>query len=90
MKLETEFRLCLERQKLEWAFRAPCEVFPSQENYIPPQKFTASSWVKLVELPSPFCADEALLLCQCSESQWLAWLPDYGEILLEVDQFTEQ
>ncbi|MGA7934140.1 MAG: hypothetical protein WCA35_11380 [Kovacikia sp.] len=90
MKLETEFRFYLDRKRLEWAFCAPCEVFPSQENVILPQpNFTLPAWVKLLELPSPFSAYEALLLCQCSENRWLAWVPEYGEILLKTDQFCQ-
>jgi hypothetical protein len=89
MRLETEFHLYVVRQRLEQSLRVPCEVFPSQENVISPPSFTPSTWVKLRELPSPFSADEALLLCQYSENQWLAWVPEYGEILLDVDQFAE-
>jgi len=88
MKLETEFRLYLERQKLERAFCAPCEMFPSQENVIPVQpSFTASTWVKLLMSPNLFDADEALLLCQCADDQWLAWIPNHGEVMLGSNQF---
>ncbi|MBF2026423.1 MAG: hypothetical protein IGS48_06595 [Oscillatoriales cyanobacterium C42_A2020_001] len=48
---------------------------------------SASSWVKLVRSPSPFCEDEALLLCQYSGDQWLAWVPNLGEIVLNEDEF---
>jgi hypothetical protein len=90
MKLETEFRLYIARQQLERTLRIPCEFFPSQENVILPPSFTPSTWIKLRELPGPFSADEALLLCQYSENQWLAWVPEYGEILLDTDQFSEE
>lgn len=46
-----------------------------------------STWVKVFNPPTAFSFDEALLLCQASEDQWLAWIPDHGEILLHVDDF---
>lgn len=61
-------------------FIGPYLTFPQQE-------FQPSSWVEVLELPSPFCSDTALLLCQESEDQWLAWIPDYGEVKLSTDQF---
>jgi hypothetical protein len=50
-------------------------------------RIEANTWVKLSQLPSPFSFDEALLLCQVSFDEWLAWIPDYGEIRLNVTQF---
>jgi hypothetical protein len=49
--------------------------------------YQASTWVHLLELPNPFSHDEALLLCQHSENEWIAWIPDHGEALLNVRQF---
>lgn len=49
--------------------------------------FQASTWVHLLELPNPFSHDEALLLCQSSEDEWVAWIPDHGEAVLNVRQF---
>jgi hypothetical protein len=46
-----------------------------------------STWVKLREAPSPYSHDEALLLCQQSDTEWVAWVPDYGEIVLDHYQF---
>lgn len=46
-----------------------------------------STWVKLLQLPHPFSFDEALLLCQQSENEWVAWVPDCGEVVLESHQF---
>ncbi|MCU0569846.1 MAG: hypothetical protein MUF49_25140 [Oculatellaceae cyanobacterium Prado106] len=46
-----------------------------------------SIWVKLLQPLTAFSFDEAWLLCQHSETEWLAWVPDYGEILLRIDQF---
>jgi hypothetical protein len=50
-------------------------------------KYKPSTWVKLFNPPTAFSFDEAWLLCQCSDKQWLAWIPDYGEILLNTDEF---
>lgn len=47
----------------------------------------ASTWVSLLEPPSAFSYDEALLLCQQSEDEWLAWVPEHGEVVLHVNQF---
>jgi hypothetical protein len=44
-------------------------------------------WVRLLELPSPLSFNEALLLCQCSDEQWVAWIPDHGEAILDIKQF---
>lgn len=53
----------------------------------PPPKFAASTWVRLFNPPTAFSFDEAWLLCECSEEKWLAWIPDYGEILLSTHEF---
>lgn len=50
------------------------------------QKFQADNWVHLLELPSTFSFDEALLLCELSEDEWVAWIPDYGEAVLHTRQ----
>ncbi len=44
--------------------------------------YTRDSWVKLIERPSPYSADEALLICQESIDTWVAWVPDLGEVRL--------
>lgn len=77
MRLEAEFRVHLQRLMLEQALGAT----PIQPEFEP------STWVRLLEPPSDFSSDEALLLCQCSDDRWLAWVPDYGEISLHLDQF---
>jgi hypothetical protein len=51
------------------------------------QKIEPSTWVKLRQPPTAFSFDEAWLLCDCGNGQWLAWVPDYGEILLTVEEF---
>ncbi|WP_017326877.1 hypothetical protein [Synechococcus sp. PCC 7336] len=46
-----------------------------------------SSWIKLLDLPSEYSYHEALLLCQLSEDEWVAWIPDYGEAVLHIGEF---
>jgi hypothetical protein len=81
MKLETEFRVRLQLRQLEQQF--------SDSSSTSETEFTASTWVELVYLPSAVSFNQALLLCQCSGNQWLAWIPDYGEILLYTDEFRQ-
>ncbi|HEY9612130.1 hypothetical protein [Allocoleopsis sp.] len=84
MKIELhrpEFTVCLPLDTLSWSTKHYLE----QSH----QEFHASTWVQLLELPSPFSFDEALLLCQHSDEQWLAWIPDYGEIVLHTSQFCQ-
>ena len=52
-------------------------------------KFAPSTWVKVLNPPTAFSFDEAWLLCQYAEDHWLAWIPDYGEILLKTDEMGE-
>jgi hypothetical protein len=54
---------------------------------LPVSKPEPSIWVRLVNPPTAFSFDEAWLLCETSENHWLAWIPDYGEILLHRDEF---
>lgn len=68
-----------QRQNLDWSTK-PYFNLSSQE-------FQDDTWVHLLELPSRFSFDEALLLCQLSEDQWLAWIPDHGEAVLHTRQF---
>jgi len=44
-------------------------------------------WVKLLELPSDYSHDEALLLCEHSDEEWVAWIPNHGEAILHTSQF---
>lgn len=44
------------------------------------------TWVELKELPGVYCYDEALLLCQISNHEWIAWAPDHGEFVLFIWQ----
>jgi hypothetical protein len=47
----------------------------------------ASTWVQLKERPSLYSHDEALLLCQHSDTEWVVWIPEYGEAILDRCQF---
>lgn len=49
----------------------------------------AATWVKLRELPNPYSHDEALLLCQHSDTEWIVWIPDHGEMILHRFQLGE-
>jgi hypothetical protein len=51
------------------------------------QKFQPDTWVQLLELPSKYSFEEALLLCQLSPDEWVAWIPDHGEAVLKESQF---
>ncbi|WP_339384093.1 hypothetical protein [Gloeocapsopsis crepidinum] len=55
-------------------------------NEVQPE-FTANSWVQLQDLPSDYSHDEALLLCQLSHDEWVAWVPQHGEVILHAHQF---
>ncbi|NES81606.1 MAG: hypothetical protein F6K10_09465 [Moorea sp. SIO2B7] len=39
-------------------------------------------WVKAPDIPNSIHCEEALILGRESENTWLAWIPDYGEIIL--------
>jgi hypothetical protein len=54
------------------------------------QKYQSHTWVKLFNPPTAFSFEEAWLLCECDDNQWLAWIPDYGEILLHTDEFCQK
>ncbi|EAW37638.1 hypothetical protein L8106_16614 [Lyngbya sp. PCC 8106] len=50
-------------------------------------EYEPGSWVNLSELPNPYSHDEALLLCENAANQWIAWIPDHGETILDRHQF---
>lgn len=50
-------------------------------------EYEPGTWVDLRELPNPYSHDEALLLCQSAENQWIAWIPNHGETILHRHQF---
>ena len=49
--------------------------------------YKRDEWVKLLAIPTETSFDEALLLCQESPETWVAWIPDYGEIVLNRSNF---
>jgi hypothetical protein len=46
-----------------------------------------NTWVQLRDRISPHSFDQALLLCEESNQQWVAWIPDFGEAVLSRHQF---
>lgn len=83
MKINTQRPDCAVpavRQNLDWLSKA------YSKNSV--QQCQPSVWVHLLELPSPYSCDEALLLCQVSPDEWLAWVPDHGEVKLNTKQFS--
>ncbi|WP_088892906.1 hypothetical protein [Leptolyngbya ohadii] len=52
-----------------------------------PTDFAPSTWVRLATSLSPFSHEEAMLLCQASSEEWIAWVPDYGEVVLHLSEF---
>jgi hypothetical protein len=44
-------------------------------------------WVQLRNAPSDYAYDQALLICELDGDQWMAWVPDHGELCLNRSQF---
>lgn len=44
-------------------------------------------WVQLAVLPSPYSHNQALLLFRQTDDEWLAWVPDHGEVILHRSEF---
>jgi hypothetical protein len=51
------------------------------------EPYAASNWVHLFHPPTEFSFDEALLLCRQDEDSWVAWIPNFGEIILKETEF---
>ncbi|GET44487.1 MULTISPECIES: hypothetical protein [Microseira] len=49
--------------------------------------YTRDTWVKLLQRKSEYAFDEAKLLCQDSSDTWVAWVPDFGEVVLDRSDF---
>ena len=66
-------------------------LHPYSQNWIgiPQLQEQTRTWVQLHECPTPYSHDEALLLCQHSETEWVVWIPNYGEIVLHESQFSQ-
>lgn len=50
------------------------------------QVLKSGDWVSLNLPPSKYAQDIALLLCEAAEDQWLAWVPEFGEVELCLRQ----
>ncbi|WRH67942.1 MAG: hypothetical protein RSE13_06510 [Planktothrix sp. GU0601_MAG3] len=37
-------------------------------------EFNPFTWVQMREKPNPYSHDQALLLCQVTEDEWVAWV----------------
>jgi hypothetical protein len=57
------------------------------DNFQPNFQPQADNWVQLRNLPSTYSYDRAILICPIEQDAWIAWVPDYGEILLQRSQF---
>ncbi|UNU24263.1 hypothetical protein [Microcoleus vaginatus] len=85
MQLQTDIR-SWSSQPTPGSFASVCD-WEKFGCAVPAPKLAPSMWVKLFNPPTAFSFDEAWLLCELSEEQWLAWIPDYGEILLNTHEF---
>lgn len=64
-------------QSLDWSNKANSTSF----------EFEANTWVQLLKLPNAYSHDEALLLCELTADEWVAWIPGHGEAVLNVRDF---
>ena len=81
MSLRSNYPSCLLKPKQKQA------IAPAQ-NLVCHIAYNRDTWVKLFQVPNEYCADEALLLCQESFDTWVAWVPGYGEMLLDRSNFS--
>jgi hypothetical protein len=71
----------------------PLRLYPlnwSNQPVIGAAELQPSTWVQLREPPAPYSHDEALLLCQHSETEWIVWIPEYGEMVLHRSQLKDE
>jgi hypothetical protein len=73
--------------KLEEAIQWCWVPSDRSENLAKEQLVNSNTWVRLLDPPTPFCDEEALILCQHSDSEWVSWIPGYGEAILHSSQF---
>lgn len=52
------------------------------------EEFQPNTWVKLLDVPSVYSFDEALLLCRLEDGRWVVWIPDHGEAVLLSSEFS--
>jgi hypothetical protein len=83
MKLETEFRIRLQLHQLLKVVNSGVTSDRTQFCHTP----LTSRWVTLVQAAATCWSNEALLLCQTSEHEWIAWVPELGEITLNSNSF---
>lgn len=50
-------------------------------------EFEPDTWVQLLKLLHDYSHDEALLLCELTADEWVAWIPGHGEAILNVRDF---
>jgi hypothetical protein len=44
-------------------------------------------WVELRNPPAKYAEDMALLVCEVDADDWIAWVPGFGELLVNRSQF---
>lgn len=49
----------------------------------------ADQWVHLRDALSDYSADTALLLCEGEKDHWIAWVPGFGQAILERSQLLQ-
>ena len=59
-----------------------CSLVPKRDD---PQLY--DTWVQLFRSPNEYSVGEAKLLCQESARTWVAWVPNYGEMILDKSDF---
>lgn len=88
MSIRSNYPSCLIKPDLKQARCADTARVASASNLACHIVYNRDTWVKLFQVPSEYCVDEALLLCQESFDTWVAWIPGYGEILLDRSNFS--
>ncbi|WP_038021410.1 hypothetical protein [Synechocystis sp. PCC 7509] len=62
--------------QIDWANKTSCNL-----------TLASDTWVHLLKLPNEYSYDEALLLCDLGADKWVAWIPNYGETVLDARDF---
>jgi hypothetical protein len=44
-------------------------------------------WVELRNPPAKYAEDMALLVCEVDADDWIAWVPGFGELLVNRSEF---
>ncbi len=61
------------------------QAIASTEVFVP----QADQWVQLRDTLSDYSANEALLLCEAGADQWVAWVPNIGQVMLGREQMVQ-